>query len=290
MAEVDLLSNDAVSISGVGVLSSSRVDCSGSVSNDTNSSSAVLSSASSSSWLEVAGSAETRTSEDSGGRDGGVCGVATAAAITLSGSSAGLGWGNGDDEGESRPSEEPSHPALTARLPKLKLTASELRRGAGRVALLGSGGTESPETQVVRGLERAPPVEMHRFRGFGASPSKGIGEPDLLTGGPLGRPSPCIRFPYNSPRFFAAAAFSVKGDGTPIAKLPRGTGTPPFSSNLAILSRRVPVPAIGMPFEVTWVDGCWFGETLRCWRAAIRSLRLTGGVCAREAIAISGCL
>lgn len=55
-------------------------------------------------------------------------------------------------------------------------------------------------------------------------------------------------------------------------KLPRGTGNPPFRSNLAILSRRLPLgETVGSGLRL---DGC--GEVLRCWSAAIRSFRLAG--------------
>jgi hypothetical protein len=55
----------------------------------------------------------------------------------------------------------------------------------------------------------------------------------------VGRPFPraATLFPYSS-RLFVEPVSS--GGGTPIAKLPRGIGTPPFLSNLAILSRRLP--------------------------------------------------
>ncbi len=57
--------------------------------------------------------------------------------------------------------------------------------------------------------------------------------------GAVGRPFPraATRFPYSS-RLFVEPASS--GGGAPIPKLLRGIGRPPFLSNLAILSRRLP--------------------------------------------------
>lgn len=50
--------------------------------------------------------------------------------------------------------------------------------------------------------------------------------------------NPGTRFPYNSPFRFDDPSST---GGAPIPKLPLGTGTAPFFSKFAILSRRVPV-------------------------------------------------
>jgi hypothetical protein len=57
--------------------------------------------------------------------------------------------------------------------------------------------------------------------------------------GAVGRPFPraATLFPYSSRLFVEPVSSS---GGAPIAKLPRGMGMPPFFSNLAILSRRLP--------------------------------------------------
>jgi hypothetical protein len=57
--------------------------------------------------------------------------------------------------------------------------------------------------------------------------------------GAVGRPFPraATLFPYSSRLFVEPVSSS---GGTPIPKLPRGMGTPPLFSNLAILSRRLP--------------------------------------------------
>jgi hypothetical protein len=104
------------------------------------------------------------------------------------------------------------------------------------------------------------------------------GEAERLVVGPppLALTVPGMRLPYNSPRLFAGP-FSANG-GAPKPKLPRGTGTPPFFSNLAILSRNpaeLGVEAGAGDGEV----GRGPGDTLRCWSAAIRSFRLIGGAC-----------
>lgn len=72
---------------------------------------------------------------------------------------------------------------------------------------------------------------------------------DVDPGGTGGRGTLAMRLPYNSPFFRAAlpsCRYSGGGGGAPRPKDPRGTGTPPFSSNLAIRSRRAepePLPA-----------------------------------------------
>jgi len=95
--------------------------------------------------------------------------------------------------------------------------------------------------------------------------------------GAVGRPFPraATLFPYSS-RLFVEPASSTAG--VPIAKLPRGMGTPPFLSNLAILSRRVPRGRARDASRGGNVgDGVGEGELLRCWRAAMRSFKLFGG-------------
>jgi hypothetical protein len=82
--------------------------------------------------------------------------------------------------------------------------------------------------------------------------------------GAVGRPLPraATLFPYSS-RLFVEPASS--GGGTPIAKLPRGIGTPPFLSNLAILSRRLPRGGVTDASRGGGVrDGVGEGELLRC--------------------------
>lgn len=95
--------------------------------------------------------------------------------------------------------------------------------------------------------------------------------------GAVGRPFPraVTLFPYSS-RLFEEPASS--GGGAPIAKLPRGMGTPPFLSNLAILSRRLPRGGVWDASRGGNVgDGVGEGELLRCWRAAMRSFKLFDG-------------
>ena len=95
--------------------------------------------------------------------------------------------------------------------------------------------------------------------------------------GAVGRPFPraATLFPYSS-RLFVEPASS--GGGAPIAKLPRGTGTPPFLSNLAILSRRLPRGGVRDASRGGIVgDGVGEGELSRCWRAAMRSFKVFDG-------------
>lgn len=104
-----------------------------------------------------------------------------------------------------------------------------------------------------------------------------------------------IRLPYSSP-LFLAGIFSA-GGGAPIPKLPFGTGTPPFFSNFAILSKTLGGPPPPPPAPLLRVGAATVEETaemdagmvdtgggapvllFRCWRAAIRSLRLMTGGC-----------
>ena len=85
-----------------------------------------------------------------------------------------------------------------------------------------------------------------------------------------------MRLPYSSPRLRGPS----DGGGAPIPKLPRGTGTPPFLSNFAILSRK---PGAVAPATVAVLGvGDVALETpltpeLRCSRAAMRSLRFVTG-------------
>ena len=117
--------------------------------------------------------------------------------------------------------------------------------------------------------------------------SREVGEVDGAAGdvtalwptfpGAVGRPFPraATLFPYSS-RLFVEPASS--GGGAPIAKLPRGMGTPPFLSNLAILSRRLPRGGVRDASRGGNVgDGVGEGELVRCWRAAMRSFRLFDG-------------
>ena len=98
-----------------------------------------------------------------------------------------------------------------------------------------------------------------------------------------------IRLPYSSPFFLAALPSCVcviGGGGAPSPKEPRGMGTPPFCSKRAIRSRRAEFAAAELPGEVfgeglveegVAEEGEGEDEAARCWRAAMRSLRLTGG-------------
>jgi hypothetical protein len=97
--------------------------------------------------------------------------------------------------------------------------------------------------------------------------------------GAVGRPFPraATLFPYSS-RLFVEPNSS--GGGAHIAKLPRGIGTPPFLSNLAILSRRLPrggVRDASRGGDEGDGEGEGEGEPLRCWRAAMRSFKLLDG-------------
>ena len=99
--------------------------------------------------------------------------------------------------------------------------------------------------------------------------------------GAVGRPFPraATLFPYSS-RLFVEPVSS--GGGAPIAKLPRGIGTPPFLSNLAILSRRLPRGGVrdasrGGDEGDGEGEGDGDGEPLRCSRAAMRSFKLLDG-------------
>jgi hypothetical protein len=127
----------------------------------------------------------------------------------------------------------------------------------------------------------AAPVDTRRFLAafvLGDPSPPGSGEAERLTGltGPLGLFTPGIRFPYNS-----RLAFSPLSGGAPNPKLPRGIGTPPFDSNLAILERRLLAPPlVGDEGLDVGCESCWGAETLRCCRAAIRSFRFpTGCAC-----------
>jgi hypothetical protein len=138
---------------------------------------------------------------------------------------------------------------------------------------------ETPARSRAAGPSNAP-MELRRFFTPGDSSGTGNGEPERLAG-PLGLFTLGMRFPYNS-----RLVFSPLSGGAPNPKLPRGIGTPPFDSNLAILERRLPTePLVGDEGlegedcgDVCWP--CWGAETLRCCRAAMRSFRFpTGGVC-----------
>jgi len=153
---------------------------------------------------------------------------------------------DGEDEGESQ-SSSVRWDILSMLTTEPKSTAKELRRPKGRDGVGGRGGAGSSVGNLgCMPFNSAPPVDTHRFLGEGDSSAGGRGEEGRLGGVPIGLPKPWIRFPYNSPRFFAGA-FSGSW-GPPMAKLPRGTGMPPFSSNLAILSRKPPGPLLGMFF------------------------------------------
>jgi len=91
-----------------------------------------------------------------------------------------------------------------------------------------------------------------------------------------------MRFPYIS-----RLALCPPSAGAPNPKLPRGIGTPPFDSNLAIFERRLPAGLLagdeGLETGVDWGEGCCGADTLRCWRAAMRSFKFpAGGVCILE--------
>jgi len=114
----------------------------------------------------------------------------------------------------------------------------------------------------------------------GDSSTPGNGEPERLKD-PLGLLTPGIRFPYISRLALCPSA------GAPNPKLPRGIGTPPFDSNLAIFERRLPTGLLagdeGLETGVDWDKGCCGADTLRCWRAAMRSFKFpAGGVCILE--------
>jgi hypothetical protein len=157
--------------------------------------------------------------------------------------------GDGGNDSQSSTACREISSELMTRLAGPKSTAKELRRAEGRDGVGGRGGAGSCIVSLGGvPFKRAPPVDTHRFLGEGEGESSvgGMGEQDRLGGVPIGLPRPWIRFPYNSPRFFAGA-FSGNW-GPPMPKLPRGTGMPPFSSNLAILSRKPPGPLLGMFF------------------------------------------
>jgi hypothetical protein len=95
--------------------------------------------------------------------------------------------------------------------------------------------------------------------------------------GTVGRPFPraATLFPYSS-RLFVEPSSS--GGGAPMPKLPRGIGTPPFLSNFAILSRRLPLGGVRDASRGgVERDGDGDVELLRCWRAAMRSFKLFDG-------------
>lgn len=142
----------------------------------------------------------------------------------------------------------------------------------------------TPARSSKAGSKASGPVETRRLLAVELgekSSTKGNGEPDRLTG-PLGLWTPGIRFPYSSRLVFCPGS-----GGAPSPKLPRGIGTPPLDSNFAILERRLPTPPLAGDEDLDpgadWCDccwPCWGAETLRCWRAAIRSFKLpTGGAC-----------
>ena len=81
--------------------------------------------------------------------------------------------------------------------------------------------------------------------------------------GAVGRPFPraATLFPYSS-RLFVEPASS--GGGAAIPKLLRGIGTPPFLSNLAILSRRLPRGGAREASRGGVEDGVGEGEPLYC--------------------------
>jgi hypothetical protein len=89
-----------------------------------------------------------------------------------------------------------------------------------------------------------------------------------------------MRFPYNSP--LRREAPESAGGGPPSPKLPRGTGRPPFFSKRAIFSRSWLFDPLLGDEELAELEELWVGVAERCWRAAMRSLRLTGGGWTRE--------
>lgn len=147
----------------------------------------------------------------------------------------------------------------------------------------GEGGVEGQaESQIGLGVNCAADLLV-----LSSGESREVGEVDGAAGevtalwqvfpGAVGRPFPraATLFPYSS-RLFVEPTSS--GGGTPIAKLPRGTGTPPFLSNLAILSRRLPRGGVRDASRGGNVgDGVGEGELSRCWRAAMRSFKVFDG-------------
>jgi len=147
----------------------------------------------------------------------------------------------------------------------------------------GEGGVEGQaESQIGLGVNCAADLLV-----LSSGESREVGEVDGAAGevtalwqvfpGAVGRPFPraATLFPYSS-RLFVEPTSS--GGGTPIAKLPRGTGTPPFLSNLAILSRRLPRGGVrDASREGNVGDGVGEGELSRCWRAAMRSFKVFDG-------------
>lgn len=88
-----------------------------------------------------------------------------------------------------------------------------------------------------------------------------------------------ILFPYNSPLFRGPST----AGGAPKPNLPLGTGTPPFFSNLAILSRKAPFDSPEPPLLEVMLG---VGEVAReeealsaflCSRAAMRSFKFVAG-------------
>lgn len=125
------------------------------------------------------------------------------------------------------------------------------------------------------GLVSIVPAERRRFfpsLAPGEPSTPGSGEPERLTD-PFGLFTLGMRLPYSS-----RLAFCPPSGGAPNPKLPRGIGTPPLDSNLAILERRPGDDALELDEDCCWP--CWGAETLRCWRAAMRSFKFpTGCAC-----------
>ena len=100
-----------------------------------------------------------------------------------------------------------------------------------------------------------------------------------------------MRFPYSSPCLRGPSDVG----GAPNPNLPLGTGTPPFLSNFAILSRKpvagvLPLPGTGEPLvfgDVGRELGTPEAEFL-CSRAAIRSLRFVTGIWERAVALCEG--
>jgi hypothetical protein len=135
--------------------------------------------------------------------------------------------------------------------------------------LLSKGGVEEDAGRVELGVKFAADLA-----GFPSGEVRELGETKGVAGdetalwpefpGAVGRPFPraATLFPYSS-RLFVLLASS--GGGAPIPKLLRGIGTPPFLSNLAILSRRLPRGGVreasrGVDVE----DGVGEGAPLHC--------------------------
>jgi len=141
------------------------------------------------------------------------------------------------------------------------------------------GETTSPIESGVNSAVASLTLSSGEFRELGEVTSV-AGEVAALWGefpGAVGRPFPraATLFPYSS-RLFVEPASSAGGALRP--KLLRGIGTPPFLSNLAILSRRLPRGGVRDASRGGGVgDGDGEGEPLRCWRAAMRSFKLFGG-------------